>query len=168
MSNRAEVAAKRAAYNEFYRSTIAPLVKLSPRERDDLDFAEIAMRLGDPMLRRSYCELALELLDANIEHHSADAQLLELTERDDATPVVSTLVVTAAVNYMWSLSAALIAAAGWYWLAHDTSRRRHVERMRHVREHNHMVAEWEGTISGWKQSEEALHAVLRNIPEMGT
>ena len=168
MSTYEKLEAKRAAFKEFYDSSVAPVLQLSPEEDESLASEDVARRIEDPSVRRRYCELEIELLDANIEHYRADAQLLEPPERDAVTPVVSTLVVAAVVSYQWSLPAALLAAAGWYWLAHDTARRRHEQRVRHVLSHNEMAPGWEETIAGWEQSKAELLEVLRTTPSART
>jgi hypothetical protein len=142
-------------YNEFAENVVYPLIGLSDSE-EELGFSEIAKRIEDVNLRQQYRELAIELLDANIEHYQADAISIVVPNRNNTLVIVSTLAIAALALHFRDAVMALISAALWYWFAAETSRRSYEQKVRQAKEHNKNIAEWADMVHGWRKERDEL------------
>jgi hypothetical protein len=152
-----DLARARKAFNDYVDATVKPLLELSEREVEQLGFVEIATRISEPDARRGYVERATTLLEANIAFYEGNAIPVSTPEQGNASTIASTLFV-AAIAYRFGPGtfAALMAAAGWYWLAAEYVRRRHQDAQRTAKDHNDCVEEWVKTIRDWETERSGL------------
>lgn len=61
----------RRKYNEYFKNTVFPLLGLTDADVDQLAFGQIAHRISDGSVRRTYLRLAIELLEENLRDHQA-------------------------------------------------------------------------------------------------
>ena len=61
----------RREYNDYFQSTVFPLLDITSEAFDQMGFADIAQRIEDSSIRRTYRKLAIKLLEANILDHQA-------------------------------------------------------------------------------------------------
>ncbi|MBK9444949.1 MAG: hypothetical protein IPO00_01915 [Betaproteobacteria bacterium] len=59
-------------YNVYFDSTVFPLLNISSDALGHLGFADVARRIEDSRIRRTYRKLAIKLLEANLVDHQAD------------------------------------------------------------------------------------------------
>lgn len=160
VSRRETLEARRRAYNEYCASTVYPILRLGDDKGDELSHEDIARRIGDPSVRSHYCELAVELLDANIAYHRPDATHIVPSKRRTTWVVASTLAVAGLALHFHEGPVALGLAAVWCWVAGEVAWRRARDVIEQAQVHNEMVAEWAETLAGWEESRRALRAVL--------
>ncbi len=82
-------------YNDYFDSTVSPLLDVTSEALDQLGFADIAQLIEDSRIRRTYRKLAIKLLEANILDHQASrpsavalidaGNLLELQDWQEVT-----------------------------------------------------------------------------------
>lgn len=154
---------KRAEFNRYNSEVVLPLLGLSETEQDNVGFAAVAKRLSDPTTRRQYCQLAAAMLEANIAHHRADASYERPVEVQSSHGmlVAITLLVAAVGYYFGGTIAALLLAAGWYWLASEASARRTERLKSETRAHNEHVDDWAKTVRDWESERAELVSLAR-------
>jgi len=59
-------------YNSYFDSTVFPLLNVTREAIDELSFAEMADRIEQSNIRRTFRKLAITLLEANLQDHQAD------------------------------------------------------------------------------------------------
>jgi len=150
---------RRRELSEFEEKAILPSLALSEHERDKLGFAGIAKRVSEPELRKRYCELAVALLDANINYYRADATRTRATQINHTAVIASTLIAAGFAYYFAGPVAALLVSGVWYWLAAETSRRTFLRRKAEADAHNAEVSEWAETVRGWEAERKELSAM---------
>lgn len=89
---------KQRELNEFEEKVIGPLLGFGEHERDEFGFTDIARRIADPRLRERYCQLAVALLDANINYYRFFAAPMSV-EPYDGTPVIASTLIAAGIAY---------------------------------------------------------------------
>lgn len=62
----------RREYNDYFKSTVFPLLGVAEDRLDHLGFEEITQRIGDATIRRKYRRLAIQLLEAHLYEHQTD------------------------------------------------------------------------------------------------
>ncbi|CAD6563376.1 hypothetical protein ACFQ3P_43375 [Paraburkholderia sabiae] len=155
-----ELARARKAFNDYVDATVKPLLALPDREVGRLGFVEIAERINEPDARRGYVERATTLLEANIAFYEGNAIPVSALEQGNASTIASTLFVAAlAYRFGPGTFAALVAAAGWYWIAAEYVRRRLQDAQRTAKEHNDGVEEWAKTIRDWEAERSSLQLI---------
>lgn len=161
MNNTLDLEQARAAYADYVDMAVKPLVKLSAGEVDELGFADMARRIGDPDVREHYRILAIRLLDANIADIRPAATNRVVPEMDNTGIVVWTLIAAAIGSYFGGVAAGLLVAAFWYGaatsVAKDKTRKFEIE----VNAHNELVAEWAETMETWERARSELQGALR-------
>jgi hypothetical protein len=155
-----DLTAKQIAFNTFNEQIARPAHGLSTAEEDELSFAAVAQRIANPSVRREYCVLAAEMLQANIKHYRVDATVQTLPLGSPSWVVTSTLFASAIAYYFKGPVAALIAAAVWYLLAIETANRSKTEKTKEIEEHNTHVPEWKETIDGLQKELKELEPIL--------
>lgn len=85
----------RHEYKAYFAATVEPRLGIPPETQDQLSFSEIAQRIEDRKIRRTYRRLAMKLLEANLHDHQSDrpdsvalleaGNLSELRDWQDAT-----------------------------------------------------------------------------------
>jgi len=143
-------------FKEFVESSVHSVIDLSESEKEYLGFYEIAKRIEDVNIREQYRKLAIELLNANIEHYRPDGTSIDVPNQNNTVVVVTTLAISALTLHFGNAVAALFSAALWYWFVSDASRRRHEQKTQEVKEHNENVAEWADTLEGWEEERDEL------------
>lgn len=151
--------AKRSAFNAYSDTVVRPMLGLSVEQMNDLDFADVAKRIDDHNVRSRHCELAVDMLDANIAHYRPDATAMSVHERSNSAVIVSTLLVSAIAHHLSGLTAALIAAAAWYWCANETANRRARQHAQEAMAHNELVSEWVETLQEWEATRNELSSM---------
>ena len=86
-----DVAKARKAFNEYFETAVTPLLGLSKRELERLNFSETAERIVDANIRGEYRDRAVKLLAANISFYGQNANPIGAPERNTTFPVASTL-----------------------------------------------------------------------------
>jgi len=155
-----DLATARKAFNEYFEASVKPLLGLSDRELERLNFTQTATRIPDADIREEYRDRASRLLDTNILYYAHNASPIRTAERNTAFHVASTLLVSAlAYRYASGIFSALVAAAIWYWLVAEYESRRKKEVESAATEHNAEVAEWTKTIEDWRADRTTLELV---------
>jgi hypothetical protein len=155
--------AARTAFKAFERDTVWPLTGLNETQAGKLTFAELAKQIHDPDIRKRYCELAIEMIDANIAYYRAFATSMQPPTHTNTLVIVSTLVVAAAVEYQAGIAAALLASAAWYYVAAETARRRRDEHRKQAETHNEEIPSWAKSIQAWETDRNEL-VILKMHP----
>ncbi|MEQ1537073.1 MAG: hypothetical protein ABL923_14450 [Burkholderiaceae bacterium] len=62
----------RHEYNDYFKSTVFPLLGITEDRLDRLGFEEIALLIRDATIRRKFRRLAIQLLEANLHEHQTD------------------------------------------------------------------------------------------------
>jgi len=163
MSSYETLEAKRGAFNAYNDAVVKPALGLSANELDKLGHVGIAKRIDDPAVQRRYCELAIEMLDANIAHYRPDSKVLPAPEKSNSGVVASTLIASAIAYYFGGIISALVAAAAWYWLANETANRRAQQIAEETRVHNESAPEWVETLQGWEVERGELRAMFSDL-----
>jgi len=81
----------RTAFNAYVAEHVSSSLGLGPEAIDRLGFAEAAARIPESVVRTRYVELAINLLEANINEHRALAKKTE-PDRSSSLPTVAALV----------------------------------------------------------------------------
>ncbi|MGF6995523.1 hypothetical protein [Paraburkholderia sp. GAS32] len=145
------LARARKAFNEYFDANVKPLLGLSEREMERLNFVQVAERIEDSGIRGEYRDRAIKLLEANISFNEPSATPISSQEPNGAFAVASTLFVSA-LGYRFGsgVFSALLAAAVWYWFVAEYTWRKRQGSQQAAKEHNDQVAEWTKTIQDWK------------------
>jgi hypothetical protein len=148
------------AYNAFIAEVVQPILDNSNLDGDKLEFAEVSRLIDDRHLRRRHVQLAVELLEANIEEYDSWGSNMQApTQAPTTAPVVSTLL-AAAIGYAFAGPvAALVAAAIGYYAAQRHAENNHREELRSVEAHNAAVPGWRQTVKDWRKSIDELRDV---------
>lgn len=152
--------AKRGAFNAYEDAVVKPALGLNANELDKLGFAVTAKHIDDPAVRRRYCELAVEMLDANIAHYRPESKILPVPEKSNSWVVASTLIASAIAYHFGGIISALVAAAAWYWLANETAIRRAQQVAEETRVHNESATKWAEGLQGWEAARGELRAMF--------
>ena len=85
----------RQEYNDYFKSTVFPLLGIKEDRLDYLGFEDITQRIQDTNIRKKYRKLAIQLLEVNLYEHQSDRpsaialfdakNLSELREWQDVT-----------------------------------------------------------------------------------
>lgn len=152
---------KRSEFNKYNDDVVLPLLKISEDAANSIGFVAIARRLTNESVREKYCQLAADMLDANIEFHSEDAKLLTVDTSGFATrfTVSTTLIAAALGNYLHGMTVALLAAAACYWIVDGGFDRVRRESLKKIADHNGSVDEWVATLNDWKSERDELRSI---------
>ena len=156
---------RRALFNRYVSDEVLTRLGLDKSALDTLGFAEVARRIEDAPVRRRFCELAGEMLDANIEHHRDDATLQPSARLLETRPwpVSTTLLAAAAGSYFGGLTPALVAAALWYWFAAAAAARNADTQARQAEAHNEHVRGWQETLREWELARAELLVLSESL-----
>ena len=105
-----DLGSKQDTFNDYDRSVVQPLLGLSQSELDRLSFADRAKRIDDEVIRGRYCNLAIEMLEANISHYKHEATIKPFPVKNMTSVIVSTFVAAAIGYYIDGFGAAFLCA----------------------------------------------------------
>ncbi len=151
--------AKRRDFHVYSKSVVQPLLALSAKEMDKLDFVEVAKRIGNIDIKTRYSELVIAVLEEDIAHYEPDTTAFSIPKHSNTGIVVSTLIIAAIAHYHSGATVALTAAALWYWFASEVPRRRNAQLAKDARSHNELVADWKGTLEEWRVACQELRSL---------
>jgi hypothetical protein len=75
----ARLRAAQQAFDEYDTAVVLPLIDCEGGLPDNMSFVDVAKAIPDDAIRRRYCALATEMLDANIELYDGDAAFSSAT-----------------------------------------------------------------------------------------
>ncbi len=162
MTNTYEIlSSKREEFNAFVETSVVPLIGEESAHNERESFAETAKRISDDSIQKQYCDLAIEMLRANINNERPQATLISVPEKDSTFVVASTLFISAwAYSREADLVATLAIAGFWYMLAEHTHHTNRRNEFQWAVEHNESVSTWIESIQNWEESINELEKVI--------